>query len=90
MDKIAIPVLLVHGDRDANVSSDQSQKMAAAFKRSGKPHEFIRMRQADHRLRWPSERVILLEAVEKFLGQQLGPGAGAGLIDSAKSPGPTE
>jgi dipeptidyl aminopeptidase/acylaminoacyl peptidase len=76
-EKIATPILLVHGDRDARVDSGHSRKMAAALKSAGKSHEYIPMRQADSRLRWPSERVMLLEAVEKFLAQQIGPGVGA-------------
>jgi dipeptidyl aminopeptidase/acylaminoacyl peptidase len=73
-ETVNIPILMIHGDRDANVEVDQSQMMAKALDRANKPYEFIRIKGATHYMQRASERVTLLTAIEKFLATNLGPG----------------
>jgi dipeptidyl aminopeptidase/acylaminoacyl peptidase len=49
--------------------------MDDALKMAGKTHEFILIPGADHQMGRESDRITLLTAIEKFLVQNLGPGA---------------
>jgi len=75
VDTINMPVLLVHGDRDYQVDVDHSRRMNAALKKAGKPHRAVIIPNATHQLQRQSERITLLTEVEKFLLDNLGPGA---------------
>jgi acetyl esterase/lipase len=44
------PLLLIHGDQDELVPFAQSEEMAGALRRAGKPVELIRVRNARHNL----------------------------------------
>jgi dipeptidyl aminopeptidase/acylaminoacyl peptidase len=66
--EVTIPVLLIHGDRDAQVDLEQSQSMDAALTRSGKAHRFVMIKDADHQMSAESARVTLLREIEAFLG----------------------
>jgi dipeptidyl aminopeptidase/acylaminoacyl peptidase len=73
-DDVKIPILMVHGDRDPQAYYEQSEAMAKALKKAGKPFEFITLKNADHQIAVPQDRLKLLTAVETFLLQNLGPG----------------
>jgi dienelactone hydrolase len=66
--EVRIPILLIHGDRDAQVDLEQSQSMDAALTRSGKAHRFVMIKDADHQMSAESARVTLLREIEAFLG----------------------
>jgi dipeptidyl aminopeptidase/acylaminoacyl peptidase len=74
-DKVQIPLLMIHGDRDANVNFEQSEAMAKALKNAHKPFEFIRLKDADRYIALKTDRLTLLNAIEKFLLTNLGAGA---------------
>ena len=74
VDKIAMPVLLVHGDKDYQVEVDHTRRMDAALKRANKPHRAVYLKDATHQLDRQSDRVTLLTEIEKFLLENLGPG----------------
>jgi dipeptidyl aminopeptidase/acylaminoacyl peptidase len=66
-DQAAVPILIVHGVDDTVVRYEQSQRMAQALKRAGKPYEFVTLKGEDH---WGSRsetRLQLLQAWIKFL-----------------------
>ena len=71
-----MPLLIVHGDHDAQVPIHQSQIMAAALDKAGKPYRLIEIKDADHSLSDESDRVTLLTALEAFLAANLNPAAG--------------
>src|SRR5204863_9106812 len=48
IDKVKIPVLLIHGKDDTVVPLEQSQIMADALKKAGKPVELVVQKGADH------------------------------------------
>jgi dipeptidyl aminopeptidase/acylaminoacyl peptidase len=66
-DQIDIPVLLIHGDNDSVVPFEQSEFMANALKKAGKPYEFVRLKSEDHWLSKADTRLQMLQAVVKFL-----------------------
>jgi dipeptidyl aminopeptidase/acylaminoacyl peptidase len=67
-----VPVLLLHGDRDAQAPYAQSEVMDTALTHAGKPHRFITIHDADHQLSAESDRVTMLREVEAFLVEHLG------------------
>jgi dienelactone hydrolase len=67
-----VPVLLLHGDRDAQAPYAQSEVMDTALTRAGKPHRFVTIHDADHQLSAESDRVTMLREVEAFLAEHLG------------------
>jgi dipeptidyl aminopeptidase/acylaminoacyl peptidase len=66
--KIQVPVLLVHGDLDANVSIVHSEKMAAALRQA----EFIRYKGLDHYLEDSNARVEMLTRIGAMLDKAIG------------------
>jgi dipeptidyl aminopeptidase/acylaminoacyl peptidase len=74
---VGIPVLMIHGDRDAQVPIEQSKAMASALSAARKPFEFQLIPGADHQMSRHSDRTAMLEAIEKFLSANLGPGVTA-------------
>ncbi|HEV2286427.1 MAG TPA: prolyl oligopeptidase family serine peptidase, partial [Steroidobacteraceae bacterium] len=71
-----IPLLMIHGDNDAQVNVEQSKAMDRALSKAGRAHQFILIEGADHQMSRESDRTTLLTAIEKFLGENLGPGVG--------------
>ena len=70
-DKITVPVLLVHGDRDRVVSVDQSQRMFQKLKSEKVNVELITYQYAGHSS-WPLETELdYLARLERFLGTHL-------------------
>ena len=65
--KVDIPILIVHGKDDTVVDYHQSEVMAEALKRAGKPYTLVSLNSEDH---WGSRsetRLKLLQAVMEFL-----------------------
>lgn len=69
IDRIAAPLLLIHGKKDVTVDHAQSNKMHAAMRRAGKPVEFLSLPLADHYFTREPDRLALLEAMEAFLAR---------------------
>lgn len=69
--EVSIPLLMIHGDNDAQVNVDQSAAMDKALTRAGKAHEYILIEGADHQMSRESDRTTLLTAIEKFLAPHL-------------------
>ena len=66
-DRVTIPLLLIHGRQDTVVPYSQSELMAAAMTRAGKPFEFVTLENEDHHLTDPAERLKMLQATLTFL-----------------------
>lgn len=69
---IKAPVLLVHGDLDANVGVQHSLSMASALKAAGKPIEMLRFDGLDHQLEDSNARVDMLTKVGQALDSAIG------------------
>ena len=63
--EVEIPVLLVHGKDDTVVQYEQSQIMANALKKAGKPYEFVTLDSEDH---WLSQGVTRLKMLQSVVG----------------------
>ncbi len=66
-DKADAPVLLIHGKDDTVVLYDQSNDMAAALRKAGKPVEFVTLPGGDHWLVNGETRLKMLEAAVGFV-----------------------
>jgi dipeptidyl aminopeptidase/acylaminoacyl peptidase len=75
VDKISVPILMVHGDKNWEVQVDHTKAMAKALKKAKKPHKAVIIEDAHHDLARKSDRVILLNEIEAFLSEHLGKGA---------------
>lgn len=82
VEEIAMPVLLVHGDRDLQSDIEQSRTMEAALKGADKSVRAVYLEGATHQLDRKSDRVTLLTEVENFLHEHLGPGGSSGSAGS--------
>jgi dipeptidyl aminopeptidase/acylaminoacyl peptidase len=73
-DKVTIPILLVHGKDDTVVDYQQSQLMAAALRKAGKPFDFVTLKAEDHWLSRGATRQEMLKALCAFLEKNNPPG----------------
>jgi dipeptidyl aminopeptidase/acylaminoacyl peptidase len=71
-----VPLLMLHGDSDAQVPLEQSEDMHSALKRAGKAHRFVAVPDADHQFSGEKDRVTMLREIEAFLAEHLGVAAG--------------
>jgi acetyl esterase/lipase len=67
------PTLLIHGDRDTDVPHEQSEMMAAEFKRLGVQHRLISVAGAEHGLAGGGEQAVsdAYRAAREFLRERL-------------------
>jgi len=65
------PVLLIHGDQDTVVLPAQSMRMASELKAAGKPYQLLILENENHYLTKSATRTQTLEALEKFLAENL-------------------
>lgn len=71
IDRIKVPLLLIHGQKDVTVDVSQSEKMYTAMKKAGKNVEYVPLPQADHYLTRQADRLKLLTSMEAFLAKYL-------------------
>jgi len=74
---IRAPVLMFHGERDANVLVDQARDMEAALKAAGKPVELVVYPVLAHSLDDSAARTDMLRKSAAFLERNLGKPGGA-------------
>jgi len=74
VERIRVPVLLLHGEDDYTVLAEHSKAMDRAPSRQGVPHELVLIRHGDHSLVRPEMRLALYRKVTDFLRANLGPG----------------
>jgi len=72
--RIRIPVLVIHGDRDARCDKDQADRMVAALRSQGRFVPYLELEEEGHLFsNWREEtRIELFRAVENFFGLHLG------------------
>ncbi len=69
VDRLKVPVLLVHGDDDSTVPVAQSRRYDAALTRRGKPHEFHVIKDEGHGFREKGSLAFYLEKLDAFLAK---------------------
>ena len=67
VDKISVPVLLIHGRSDSVVPYEQSVLMEGAMKKAGKSVEFVTLDGEDHWLSRDATRQQMLQTTVTFL-----------------------
>jgi dipeptidyl aminopeptidase/acylaminoacyl peptidase len=67
VERISIPLLIAHGDRDQTVPMIQSKKMHEVLTRARKPHEYVIYPGEGHGFENVKDSVDFLQRVEKFL-----------------------
>ncbi|WP_176943632.1 S9 family peptidase [Sphingomonas sp. YR710] len=67
IDKVAAPILLIHGKDDTVVAYEQSKDMASALLAAGKTVEFITLPNEDHWLSKSETRLAMLKAAIAFV-----------------------
>jgi dipeptidyl aminopeptidase/acylaminoacyl peptidase len=66
-ERVSVPVLLIHGKQDTVVPYEQTELMARALTRAGKPFELVTLETEDHHLADGAERLKMLKASIAFL-----------------------
>lgn len=66
-EEVSIPVLIIHGKKDARVPVSQSKLFAGRLARHGKPHRYVEQQEGDHHLSREADRVEFLRELEAFL-----------------------
>ena len=69
--QIKAPLLIMHGEDDAQVPVDQAHAMVAALKKAGHPPETLFLGEVGHWLPSNKQGVKFLQQVEAFLATNL-------------------
>ena len=70
-DKVNIPVLLIHGEKDRIVDVRHSRRMYEELKDSEKDVNYIELKNGNHYLAIEDNRIKTLSAIESFLEKNL-------------------
>lgn len=70
-ERIKAPVLMFHGDLDANVNVDESRLMASKLAAAGKKHELVVYPKLEHSLEDSNVRTEMLKKSDAFLRSAL-------------------
>lgn len=70
-DRVTRPILLIHGKSDDIVPIEQSEIMAEALEKAGKPHQFLVLEDSDHSYRSDADERKEYEAILDFLSTHL-------------------
>jgi len=71
VDKVRIPILLLHGIEDSVVEVEQSRSMNARLLRAKRNVRFVELGGDDHWLSSASTRTLMLQEIETFLAETL-------------------
>ena len=71
-DKVQIPILLIDGQKDFDVSTEQTEKMESALKSAGKTEQTVYLPNADFDFSHPADRLAELNALDAFFAKNLG------------------
>lgn len=67
VDRIKVPLLLIHGKKDITVNFNQSESMYKKMLGAGKQVELVPLPLADHYFTREADRITLLSSIEAFL-----------------------
>ena len=71
VDKIRVPVLVVHGERDPRVEIDQARRLLRAFRQNDIEHGVLIKRDEGHGFRKEENNLELYRLIDEFLQQHL-------------------
>ncbi|WP_428264095.1 alpha/beta fold hydrolase [Haliangium sp.] len=72
VDRIRVPLLVVHGANDPRVKQSESDQIVVALREKGHAVEYIVAPDEGHGFRGPENRMALAVAAERFLAKHLG------------------
>jgi dipeptidyl aminopeptidase/acylaminoacyl peptidase len=87
-EEIQVPVLLVHGDMDVNVTIDHSKDMRKALQRAKREVELVTYEGTDHNIDFQRHRMDMLRRVGGFLNQHLKESSAAHQPEASLPDGP--
>jgi len=67
IDKVNVPVMLIHGKDDTVVAYEQSEIMLKALKKANKQVELVTMKKEDHWLSRSETRLLMLKGSMAFI-----------------------
>jgi dipeptidyl aminopeptidase/acylaminoacyl peptidase len=67
IDKVNVPVMLIHGRDDTVVAYEQSEIMLKALKKANKQVELVTMKKEDHWLSRSETRLLMLQSSMAFM-----------------------
>jgi dipeptidyl aminopeptidase/acylaminoacyl peptidase len=73
IDRIGVPVLLIHGTNDTVVPYSQSENFARLMREKGRACKVVQIPGADHWLTNGAWRLVVLQEMEAFLAASLAP-----------------
>ena len=82
-DELKVAVLMFHGTKDVNVSVKNSEKLADALRKQGKPVEYIEYEDAQHDIWRNSYRIDMFARIGVFLDENIGPNAAGAIATTA-------
>ncbi|MFT4928402.1 MAG: dipeptidyl aminopeptidase/acylaminoacyl peptidase, partial [Phenylobacterium sp.] len=71
IDKLNLPVLMLHGTKDRSVPYKQATRFVDAMKDKDKNIQFVTMEDTDHHLSREKDRLLFLSQIEQFLAKHL-------------------
>ncbi|WP_216825018.1 alpha/beta hydrolase family protein [Agarilytica rhodophyticola] len=71
-DKISIPTLLIHGNKDRRVRVEHSRRMHRALKKANKDVQYLELEEGNHYLSNNDHRIATFKAMDEFLAKYLG------------------
>jgi dipeptidyl aminopeptidase/acylaminoacyl peptidase len=77
IDRITVPVLVVHGKRDPRVPVEQAEQLIRGLRRQGATFEALIQPNEGHGFRKQENRLQLYERIEAFLAESLAPATAA-------------
>lgn len=72
VDKIKIPMLIMHGSEDIVVQVVQSRAFVDKLKKSGVEHKYVQFKRGDHYLSIQRNRTQFFEELDQFFQKHLG------------------
>jgi dipeptidyl aminopeptidase/acylaminoacyl peptidase len=72
VDRIKVPLLVVHGANDPRVKQDEADSIVVALRDKGHAVEYLVAPDEGHGFRAPGNRMALAVSMEKFLAKHLG------------------
>jgi pimeloyl-ACP methyl ester carboxylesterase len=73
IDKLTVPVMLVHGQKDRRVDYEHTRRLVRMLNRAGRPPVLVTMEDEGHGIDSDAERKKVYEGVAGFLRANLGP-----------------
>jgi dipeptidyl aminopeptidase/acylaminoacyl peptidase len=73
MDRIRVPIIVIHGDNDPRVPLNEAEQVVAACERQGVPVEFLTFPDEGHGVVKLANKLVAYPAIERFLERHLMP-----------------